>query len=182
MAWAGDRLVTALPPPWEIDGLPYELGDEIFPSASDAWVLHEPQEAGAHRIRPAMGIWGHYAVCSGNDYEHIRVRTTRLLRREPLYVTNSGGGVYSAIFGPDPTPGHDGAIPLAVITAEGYIGSAWSTLASEYAPRVLQAFRPDVEGGRLLYATVVHVRSDPGDPQTGELHRIEVWVPRPGRD
>jgi hypothetical protein len=97
-----------------------------------------------------------------------------------MFETRAGGRTYPAIFAPDPTVGHDHAVPLAVITAEGYVGSAWGALATEFAPKVLRNFRPDTEGGRELFATVVHIASRP-IPGVPDYYDVQVWVPRPER-
>jgi hypothetical protein len=93
-----------------------------------------------------------------------------------MFETSAGGRAYPAIFAPDPTAADNR--PLAVITAEGYIGSAWGVLASEFAWRVLRKFRPDNQGGRELYATVVHISNHPV-PGVSDFHVVQVWVPRP---
>jgi hypothetical protein len=169
--------VSEQPPPWEVDGIPFGLGVEVFSAAADAWVLHVPQRSGSHRIRPAIGVWGAHASCSGNHYPENEARTRRLLLRTPMFETSAGGRAYPAIFAPDPTVA-DNAVPLAVITAEGYVGSAWGALATEFAPKVLRNFRPDTQGGRELFATVVHSSTDPM-PGVSAYLAVQVWVPRP---
>jgi hypothetical protein len=104
--------------------------------------------------------------------------TERLADRSPLYRDRAGGRTYAAIFAPDPSPAPDEMKPLAVITLAGYVGSAWGALATEFAPRVLRGFRPDAQGGRLVYATVVRLRPDPS-PGLPDFQAVEVWVPRP---
>jgi hypothetical protein len=167
--------VSEQQPPWEVNGIPFGLGVEVFSAAADAWVLHVPQMSGPHRIRPALGVWGSHASCAGNHFPENQARTRRLLERPPMFETSAGGRTYPAIFAPDPTVADN--VPLAIITAEGYIGSAWGALATEFVPRVLRNFRPDIRGGRELHATVVHISSNPV-PSVSEYHVVQVWVPR----
>ncbi len=93
-----------------------------------------------------------------------------------MFETKAGGRAYPAIFAPEPSV-TDSAVQLAVITVEGYVGSAWGALATEFAPQVVRNFRPDTQGGRELFATVVHISREP-IPGVLDYPVVQVWVPR----
>src|SRR4051812_23609297 len=84
-----------------------------------------------------------------------------------MHINEGGQPFYPAILAPDRSIGHNDAVPVAVITVEGYVGSAWSALATKFAPMVTRAFRRDSGGSRTLYVTTV--RAFPT--------HLEVWIP-----
>jgi hypothetical protein len=92
-----------------------------------------------------------------------------------MFDTSAGGRAYPAIFAPDPRVPDD-VSPLAVITAEGYVGSVWEA-ATGFVSQVLGTFRADTNGGRDLFATVVQISTD-AIPCASDYFAVQAWVPR----
>lgn len=160
------------PAPWEVDGLPYGLADEHFALAVEVWISRAAMEIGSDRLRSVMGVWGTYGHCTASLNDENQVRTQRLIERSPMHTTVKGP-IFPAIFMPDPTPTDDSVRPLAIISAEGYVGSSWSALATALAPTVVRGFRPDTDGGRNLFVTSLRVAPD---------HSVDVWLPKLAND
>ncbi len=155
------------PPPWEVQGRPYGLTEEHFGQAWDVWASRDFASVGDDELVPAQGTWGRYDHCAGNQYSHNQLRIGRLLARQPPYRSLSGQPLYPAVLTPDPSPAYDDARPLAAITVEGYVGSAWGALATRLAPQVERWLRPDWKGRRTFCVTVVRFQ--------GKVP--EIWVP-----
>lgn len=162
-------------PPWEIDGLPEPLVPADFVAAAEAWLMRSGvrvDDASASTyagevVQSVVGTTGGFTNCAGHYYAHNQTRIRRLVERVPMYAARDGSLLYPAILLLDPTPVDGDTAALAVISVEGYVGSAYGWSLVALARQVSNGLRPDADGNRRYWSTVTRVRDT----------SPEAWIP-----
>ena|SRR5271165_1264558 len=127
-------------PPWEVDGLPEGIRPKDLEAASTFFMvgirLREERLIPVHPDR-----YGWYFRLSGTGYAKNVDRLAGLVNCQPMHVEEYRGcrrKYYPAILLSDRTEPKAGttALPIAVCSHTGYIGSAWQDAATELRPEV----------------------------------------------